>query len=179
MDYMLIPSLSQLAWMSEQIVVATVEGQVDPAWWDGRIYAGTRVHVDEQIRGRSEPALDVRQWGGTIGDCTQEGQPTIIFWPGDRYLLFLIKPTAEDAPAGHLTVGGLQSAWPIDPDGTVHVTVPHYRQFNGKPLSEVVEAIRAALEAGPPVGSSIGSEIVPLDRAPLALPDASLPSRAS
>lgn len=36
-DYALIPSLSHLAWMSEQVVVATVEGQVDPIWWDDRI----------------------------------------------------------------------------------------------------------------------------------------------
>lgn len=114
----------------------------------------------------------MRQWGGTIGDCTQASEPWITFRPGERYLLFLTKLTMAGAPEGYLILGGLQGAWLIDPDGTVHVNAPQAQQLDGKPLSESVAAIRAALEAGPPNDSIGGSGIVPLDKAPLAQPGA-------
>lgn len=178
-DPVFMGSIEQLAWTSTQVIVATVEERLPPVWgpdWRGdadqqAIYTDTRLTVDQPVRGTPLTSLLVRQPGGTIDSCAQRVVPTIDFAPGDRYLLFLLDPsTTGERPAVYRVTGSEQGAWRIGADGAVHVPNQNFQQYDGKPVADVAEAIRALLGAPPPDDPWAKNGAVPLEQAPIVSP---------
>lgn len=173
-----IDSLEELAWTSHQVIIGTVIERQPSVWGHAHnpldpsrrlIYTPYLVRVEQGLRGQPGDIVTVRQWGGTIGTCTQTKQTNTFeqgLAVGERVLLFL---RASNPPGTSLTYsvnGGDQGRWTIEPDGTVSSSVGHLERYNRQSLATIVAQVLSSLASGPPATPWVREHLVPLESAP-------------
>src|SRR5579884_3417341 len=129
-----IGSVEELVWTSHQIVVGTVVEKQPSVWGDGYnpsdasrrlIYTHYTVRVEQRVRGLPGDTIVVRQWGGTIGSCTQTNMLEPSLAVGERVLLFLRRSNPQGSSVTYSLDGGAQGKWLINPNGSVTTNVGH------------------------------------------------------
>ncbi len=165
---------AELPWASHQIVMGTVVAQLptiayapDPAARpsDRELRTDYAIQVDGRVRGQPFALIHLRRAGGTVDGCTtayrSEPEPVV----GQRLLLFLGTPQRGTGVPTYAAFGA-QGYWDLTAAGTAANPLPHYRDYSGLPLPQLLDAVRAALTGPPP--ATLGPLLVPLDEAPLA-----------
>lgn len=170
-----------LAWVSHQVVSGTIVEQLppvvrplDPQGDLGSSVIGTDyvVQVDGRLRGLPYERIHVRRMGGTLGDCTHTYRLEPDLLVGQRLLLFLGSPSVGVGIPTFVVAGGAQGYWGLATDGTVTIQLGPLRAFDGMPIADFNNLIRAGLAGTPP--TNLGSSVVPLDQAPSA-PESAAP----
>ena len=102
--------LAERARGAELVVVGRV-ARVESMWQvnefgDRLIVSMVRVAVNETLKGRASPTLDVEMEGGTIGELSLHVSDQTTFSPGDR-AVFYLKRNARGALVPHLRGQGV------------------------------------------------------------------------
>ena len=163
-----------LAWTSQQVVVARVIKQIgprwaEPHWWQRtgstclEIVTDYVFEIETQYRGEPAEKLRVRVPGGEIGNYKAEIGIGPDFGIGDRLLLFLTDaPQSELLPNAY--AADIQRAWWLDAGDRIKAN-SHLDPFEVTRLDDVEDRIRNALEGSPP--EDLIGDPVPLEDAPI------------
>src|SRR5205823_9987653 len=83
-----LADIRKLALQAEVIVLARVD-RTEARWNGHRIVTDAFVSVDEAIKGKVGPTLQVVQSGGKVGEIAMRVSGVVQFHAGDRAILFL------------------------------------------------------------------------------------------
>ena len=151
-----ISDVAELAWYASVIVVGTVQSAGQPYFIDSAsrptIATDFTIAVDTPVRGVVGASLGVRQFGGTLGACTQSYAGDPAFAIGERVLLLLIAEPDGPVNAARLYPAfGQQGVWAVTDAGLATSGAAHM-QSAPQPLADVILEIVTALQGTPPTG---------------------------
>lgn len=166
-----IADVGELAWYASVIVVGRVQSVGEPYFIQGSsrptIATDYAVAVDTPVRGVVGDSVGVRQFGGTIGECTQSYEDDPAFAIGERVLLLLIaEPDGQAGVARLYPAFGKQGVWAVNTAGMAISGAPHM-QTEPQPLTDVLAEIVAALQGTPPSGRLADQYLTTLEEAPI------------
>jgi hypothetical protein len=148
-----------------------VSGAVLDSWSQpaegGEIETIYRLAVDEVLKGKtSGDVIEIREWGGILGDRWMSSSATGIYTPGERYLLFLNPARDGRLETLHQALGRFRFT---SSGGSLHLSREgsgHFLDSSGSEIasiprdaSELIDRIRARV-AGREVSSHAAATIV-------------------
>lgn len=146
-------TIEQLTAMSVVVIVGAITEERPAVWapptsvqtgYGPLIETYDVVQVEEVLHGQAADTLVLRQLGGTVAGCTQQADSHVSAVVGLRALMFLAAPSEREGVATYVLTGAQQGYWPLSQDTTVHMRFGALAAYDGLPLAQLAEQIRAS-----------------------------------